>query len=126
MEGRFFKCPNSVKLYIPQRTSSLTAIKLILMTDLFRFKVEWLTKGYSHKAKVERDRDSGTLNSEEAKALLGVHKRRYDPPTEPSSQDIQLLKQLYDGMYIVAVIVVHSYVTHFVCSCVCMLSVLFV
>lgn len=34
----------------------------------------------------------------QAKALLGVHKRRQTLATEPSKDDIALLKQVYGGM----------------------------
>ena len=69
----------------------------IWKTELFRFKVEWLTNGYSNKVNVERDLQSGILSEKVAKALLGVHKRCEAEalPTQPSVLDIKLLKQAY-------------------------------
>ena len=66
-----------------------------ITTQLFRFKVNWLTHGYSDKKKVERDRDSRILGENVAKALLGVHKRRNVLADKPSKLDIQLLKKAY-------------------------------
>ena len=74
--------------------------KILIMIKLYlRFKVEWLTHGYHDKAKVERDRDSGILSKKVANALLGVHKRHDSLAKTPSDLDIQLLKEVYGGMY---------------------------
>ena len=59
--------------------------------------MEWLNNGYDDKTKVERDRDRGILSKMQAKALLGLHKRRQTLASEPSKGEIALLKQVYSG-----------------------------
>ena len=67
---------------------------------LCRFKVEWLTHGYSDEQKVKSDRKLGILSEKVAKALLGVHKRHQVLAKGPSTDDIELLKKVYGGKLI--------------------------
>ena len=69
----------------------------IYVTDLFRFKVDWLTNGYSDEKQVEKNRKKGILTEKVAAALLGVHKRHRVLAHKPSPLDIQLLKDVYGG-----------------------------
>ena len=61
-----------------------------------RFKKEWLKPDYSNTTKVEEALKEEYITSKVAAILRGVLERAQNPYiTEPSTEDINLLKQLY-------------------------------
>ena len=49
---------------------------------------------------IDRDVKNKKLTAAQAKALLGVHRRHGKVANEPSSLDLNLLKEIYGGVYI--------------------------
>lgn len=68
---------------------------------IYRFKKEWLIPDYSDTTKVEEALKEEYITSKVAAILHGVLERAKNPyTTEPSTEDINLLKQLYSqGKY---------------------------
>ena len=57
---------------------------------------------------MKTDQDSKKLDSDVVFALLGIHKRHQNLAHEPSKLDIDLLKQLYGGEFLLLLVMVVS------------------
>ena len=66
-----------------------------------RFKKEWLMDEYSNKTDIQQALNDGYIGKKPAAVLLGIIERAKNPyVTEPSKEDIDLLKRLYShGKY---------------------------